>query len=46
MNQNTKASQKFRAKQKKAGLVELRGIFAPQVIHKIIKDKVKEWFKL
>ncbi len=46
MNKNTEASKKFRAKQKVAGLIEIRGLFAPKVIHKLIKDKIKEIFKL
>jgi len=46
MNKNTEASQKFRAKKDAAGLKEVRGIFAPKVIHKIIKEKIKKLFSL
>jgi len=46
MNKNTEASIKFRANKKKAGLVEIRGVFAPKAIHKAIKEKIKKLFKL
>ncbi len=46
MNPNTKASQKFRSKKKKAGLTEVRGLFAPKAVHKAIKDLIKKAFKI
>jgi len=46
MNRNTKAQRKFRAKKDKAGLTEIRGLFAPKALHKAIKDKIRELFKL
>ena len=46
MNKNTKASQKFRYEKKKAGLTEIRGLFAPKAVHKAIKEMVKKALKL
>ena len=46
MNPNTKHSQTFRARQKQAGLSEVRGIYAPKDQHAKIKQAAKIVAKL
>lgn len=45
-NKNTIASRKFRKKNGKVELKEVRGLIAHKSLHKAIKDKIRELFEI